>query len=134
MIADSAQFSAAITELAEPRYAGSVLAMQLALGFTLTIVSIRLVPLAIGLLLGTVAMLRRGLLRLLERAGNQQAMDAFAGVFAGTVAPGEVLARRAPRLGSRSESGTGPLVDAGDGRPSTAARRHPPGPSLAPVE
>ncbi|WP_329474894.1 MFS transporter [Kribbella sp. NBC_01484] len=72
VIADSAQFSAAVTELAEPRYAGSVLALQLALGFTLTIVSIRLVPvavdvagwryallpLAIGPLLGTVAMLR----------------------------------------------------------------------------
>jgi predicted MFS family arabinose efflux permease len=72
VIADSAQFSAAVTELAEPRYAGSVLALQLALGFTLTIVSIRLVPLAVdaagwryallplaaGPLLGTVAMLR----------------------------------------------------------------------------
>jgi hypothetical protein len=72
VIADSAQFSAAATELAEPRYAGSVLALQLALGFTLTIVSIRLVPVALDLvgwryallplaagpLLGTVAMLR----------------------------------------------------------------------------
>jgi MFS family permease len=72
VIADSAQFSAAATELAEPRYAGSVLALQLALGFTLTIVSIRLVPVAVdavgwryallplaaGPLLGTVAMLR----------------------------------------------------------------------------
>jgi MFS family permease len=72
VIADSAQFSAAVTELAEPRYAGSVLALQLALGFTLTIASIRLVPvavdlvgwryallpLAVGPLAGTVAMLR----------------------------------------------------------------------------
>jgi len=72
VIADSAQFSAAVTELAEPRYAGSILALQLALGFALTVASIRLVPiavgavgwrfallpLAIGPLLGTVAMLR----------------------------------------------------------------------------
>lgn len=72
VIADSAQFSAAVTELAEPSYAGSVLALQLALGFSLTIVSIRLVPiladhlgwrfalvpLGAGPLLGTVAMLR----------------------------------------------------------------------------
>jgi hypothetical protein len=72
VIADSAQFSAAATELAEPRYAGSVLALQLALGFTLTIVSIRLVPVALDLvgwryallplaagpLLGTVSKLR----------------------------------------------------------------------------
>ena len=49
VIADSAQFSAAVTELAEPRYAGSVLALQLALGFSLTIASIRLVPFAVDL-------------------------------------------------------------------------------------
>jgi MFS family permease len=79
VIADSAQFSAAVTELAEPRYAGSVLALQLALGFSLTIVSIRLVPivanhagwrfgllpLAVGPMLGTIAMVR---LRLLPAA------------------------------------------------------------------
>jgi MFS family permease len=71
-VADSAQFSAAVTELAEPRYAGSILTMQLALGFVLTMLSIRLVPLAAdalgwryallplapGPLLGTFAMLR----------------------------------------------------------------------------
>jgi MFS family permease len=72
VIADSAQFSASVTELAEPRYAGSALTLQLALGFALTIASIRLVPvgadaigwrfalvpLAAGPLLGTAAMLR----------------------------------------------------------------------------
>lgn len=79
VIADSAQFSAAVTELAEPPYAWSVLALQLALGFALTIVTIRLVPLAadlvgwryallplaVGPLLGALAMLR---LRLLPAA------------------------------------------------------------------
>src|SRR5262249_26443551 len=44
-VADSAQFSAAATELADRRYAGSILTLQLALGFVLTIASIRLVPL-----------------------------------------------------------------------------------------
>jgi MFS family permease len=72
VIADSAQFSASVTELAEPRYAGSALTLQLAVGFVLTIVSIRLVPvaadaigwrfalmpLAAGPLAGTVAMMR----------------------------------------------------------------------------
>jgi predicted MFS family arabinose efflux permease len=72
VIADSAQFSAAVTELAEPRYAGSALTLQLALGFALTVASIRLVPvaagaigwryalvpLAAGPLAGTLAMLR----------------------------------------------------------------------------
>ena len=48
VIADSAQFSAATTELAEPSYAGSALMLQLALGFALTIASIRLVPLVAG--------------------------------------------------------------------------------------
>ncbi len=72
VIADSAQFSAAATELAEPRLAGSALTLQVALGFALTIVSIRLVPvvvdatgwrwafvpLAIGPAAGAAAMLR----------------------------------------------------------------------------
>jgi hypothetical protein len=44
VVADSAQFSSATTELAEPAYAGSALTLQLALGFALTIASIRLVP------------------------------------------------------------------------------------------
>jgi MFS family permease len=48
VIADSAQFSAAVTELAEPRYAGSALTLQLALGFMLTIATIRLVPVMVG--------------------------------------------------------------------------------------
>jgi MFS family permease len=48
VIADSAQFSAAVTELADPRYAGSALTLQLALGFTLTVATIRLVPLVVG--------------------------------------------------------------------------------------
>jgi hypothetical protein len=72
VIADSAQFSAALTELVDPRYAGSALTLQLALGFALTIATIRLVPtaahaigwrfalmpLAAGPLAGTLAMLR----------------------------------------------------------------------------
>ncbi len=48
VIADSAQFSAAATELSERRFAGSALTMQVALGFALTIVSIRLVPAVVG--------------------------------------------------------------------------------------
>lgn len=41
IIADSAQFSAAISELADPRYAGTALTAQTAFGFLLTAVSIR---------------------------------------------------------------------------------------------
>jgi MFS family permease len=44
IIADSAQFSAAVSELAEPRRVGSALAFQTALGFLLTAVSIQLLP------------------------------------------------------------------------------------------
>jgi MFS family permease len=44
VVADSAQFSASTTELADPRYVGSALTMQIAIGFLLTIVSIRLIP------------------------------------------------------------------------------------------
>jgi MFS family permease len=71
IVADSAQFSAAISELAEPRRVGSALALQTALGFLLTTVSIQALPfirseinwsgaftvLAIGPACGTAAML-----------------------------------------------------------------------------
>lgn len=44
VIADSAQFSAAVAELAPPGLAGSLLTLQTALGFALTIVSVQLLP------------------------------------------------------------------------------------------
>ena len=72
IVADSAQFSAAVTELAPSRYVGTAITVQTCLGFLLTIVTIRLVPvwvdrwgwerafipLAIGPALGIVAMWR----------------------------------------------------------------------------
>ena len=71
VVADSAQFSASITELSPPEYTGTALTIQTSVGFLLTMVSIQLVPLvvaaagwpaafvmlAIGPALGTVAML-----------------------------------------------------------------------------
>jgi MFS family permease len=44
VIADSAQFSAAIAELSDPRYVGTLLTLQTCLGFLLTIGTIQLVP------------------------------------------------------------------------------------------
>ena len=44
IVADSAQFSAAVTELAPTRYVGTAITLQTSLGFLLTIVTIRLVP------------------------------------------------------------------------------------------
>jgi MFS family permease len=72
VVADSAQFSACVTELADPRYVGTALTIQISLGFLLTTASIALIPaavervgwryafalLAAGPALGTVAMLR----------------------------------------------------------------------------
>ncbi|WP_227374115.1 MFS transporter [Haladaptatus halobius] len=72
IVADSAQFSTCVTELAEPSYVGTALTLQTAIGFLLTTVSIRLIPvvagvvgwrwafasLAVGPALGTLAMLR----------------------------------------------------------------------------
>lgn len=72
VIADSAQFSASISELADRERVGSALALQTALGFLLTAVSIQVLPLvqslsgwpaavmmlAVGPALGIVAMLR----------------------------------------------------------------------------
>jgi MFS family permease len=70
VIADSAQFSAALTEEADPSYVGTALTAQVALGFLLTVVTIQALPvavdelgwraamplLALGPLAGTVAM------------------------------------------------------------------------------
>lgn len=47
IVADSAQFSAAVSELAEPEYMGTALTLQTSLGFLLTMVSIRLVPILV---------------------------------------------------------------------------------------
>jgi MFS family permease len=72
VIADSAQFSASVSELAEVHRVGSALALQTALGFLLTAASIQVLPfvlkgagwrgaftlLAVGPALGVVAMLR----------------------------------------------------------------------------
>jgi MFS family permease len=44
VVADSAQFSAAVSELTDPRYVGTALTLQTCLGFLLTLVTIQLVP------------------------------------------------------------------------------------------
>ncbi len=44
VVADSAQFSAVVTEVVEPRHVGTALTVQLAVGFTLTVFTIFLVP------------------------------------------------------------------------------------------
>jgi hypothetical protein len=44
VIPDSAQFSAALTELSDPRYIGTALTVQTSLGFLATLLTLRLVP------------------------------------------------------------------------------------------
>jgi MFS family permease len=72
VVADSAQFSACVTEFGDPRYLGTALTLQTCIGFLITTVSIRLMPiladavtwryafiaLAPGPLLGILAMMR----------------------------------------------------------------------------
>lgn len=72
VVADSAQFSTAVTEVADQSYVGTAVTLQLAVGFTLTVATIWLVPvvrdasswgwafamLALGPALGIAAMLR----------------------------------------------------------------------------
>ena len=72
VVADSAQFSACVTELGDPQYIGTALTIQTSLGFLLTTISIELIPrveklvtwryafviLAPGPLFGVLAMLR----------------------------------------------------------------------------
>lgn len=70
VVADSAQFSSCVIELADPRYIGTMLTMQTCIGFSLTLITIHglpvfadhltwqwaMAPLAIGPALGVVAM------------------------------------------------------------------------------
>ena len=72
VVADSAQFSACVTELGDPRYMGTALTLQTCIGFLITTVSIGVMPavvdsfgwrfafsvLAVGPVLGIVAMMR----------------------------------------------------------------------------
>lgn len=72
VVADSAQFSAMVTEVADQSYVGTALTMQIAIGFTVTVVTIWLIPiielavswnwafaiLALGPVVGIAAMLR----------------------------------------------------------------------------
>ncbi|SOC41007.1 MFS transporter [Ureibacillus acetophenoni] len=72
IISDSAQFSAAVSEIAEEEYVGTALTFQMCVGFLLTIISINLVPilqrlvgwewvfsfLAVGPILGIVFMVK----------------------------------------------------------------------------
>jgi len=72
VVADSAQFSACVTELGDPRYLGTALTLQTCVGFLITTISIRMMPLLVarvgwewafaflapGPLLGILAMMR----------------------------------------------------------------------------
>ncbi len=48
VVADSAQFSACVTEFADPRYLGTALTLQTCIGFLITTVSIRMMPWLVG--------------------------------------------------------------------------------------
>ena len=87
VVADSAQFSAAVSELTDARYVGTALAVQTALGFLLTLVTIRLIPVLVdqvgwrwafaaltpGPLFGVIGMLRlRALPEASQMAGGRR--------------------------------------------------------------
>ena len=87
IVADSAQFSACVSELAEREYIGTALTLQTSMGFLLTLASIRLVPvfestvgweyaftfLAVGPLVGVAAMwVLRGLPEASALAGGRR--------------------------------------------------------------
>jgi MFS family permease len=87
IVADSAQFSTAVTELSQPAYVGTALTIQTCVGFALTMLSIWLIPLfvkwvdwhwafamlAVGPFLGVAAMGRlRTLPQALKLAGGRR--------------------------------------------------------------
>lgn len=49
VVADSAQFSAAVSELGDPRYVGTALSVQTCLGFLLTLATIGVIPELVGI-------------------------------------------------------------------------------------
>ncbi|MCX6132889.1 MAG: MFS transporter [Ignavibacteriales bacterium] len=49
VVADSAQFSACVTELCQADYVGTALTLQTSLGFLLTLITIRLIPVLVDL-------------------------------------------------------------------------------------
>lgn len=87
IVSDSAQFSASVSELAEPEYVGTALTLQTSVGFLLTLLTIRLIPpienavgwewafsfLALGPIVGAVAML------LLRRSPDREKLAGGAG-------------------------------------------------------
>jgi MFS family permease len=87
VVADSAQFSAVVTELGDPRYLGTALTMQTSIGFLITTISIWLMPLLVdavgwplafaalapGPFLGILAMMRlRSLPEAVQIAGGKR--------------------------------------------------------------
>ncbi len=87
VVADSAQFSTAVSELSDSRYVGTALTMQTSLGFLLTLFTIRLIPplvervgwewafilLVFGPLFGIASMLRlRSLPEAVKMAGGKR--------------------------------------------------------------
>jgi MFS family permease len=89
VVADSAQFSTMVTELADQSYVGTALTMQLAAGFTITVATIWLIPLlevavswrwafallAIGPIVGVLSMLRLRALPENARLGGNGGME-----------------------------------------------------------
>ncbi|KRT64727.1 MAG: major facilitator transporter [Candidatus Dadabacteria bacterium CSP1-2] len=91
VISDSAQFSASITELGDPDYVGTALTLQTCMGFLLTMVSIRLIPvfvnwlswhwafslLAIGPFFGVLSMYRLKRLPVSAKIGGERKQSRF---------------------------------------------------------
>jgi MFS family permease len=89
VIGDSAQFSAMATEFSDPSYVGTALALQLGLGFALTLVSIRFtsllashigwrwsfLPLSIGPAVGVIAMVVLSRLLARQRSEGSLGLD-----------------------------------------------------------
>ncbi len=87
VVADSAQFSTCVTELANPQYMGTALTMQTCIGFLLTTISIEMIPLLVeqvgwqyafmalapGPVFGVISMLRlRALPEAVKLAGGRR--------------------------------------------------------------
>lgn len=121
MVADSAQFSTMVTELADQSYVGTALTLQLAAGFTVTVATIWLIPLiqaevgwrwAFALLvpgpvIGVLSMLR------LRSSAFQEAAPAGLALFFEILgsAHGAAVIKRCLTSSSRSPPPSWPVLD-----------------------
>ena len=118
VVADSAQFSTLVTEHADQAYVGTALTMQLAVGFTLTVATIWLLP-----FFADARRLALGVRVPRPRAGARRRRDAAAATLSDEELRHATRPRHRPRRNLVGVEGLGGLGPSVDGKVPGRARR-----------